>query len=86
MSKDQLLGVLLMAASIIVAIIYIYALLSPAYTMLVLQLTAGAIVLAVLFIIGWIGYTLATTPPPPPIEELEKELEEEAKTGGGGKG
>ncbi|RSN70343.1 transcriptional regulator, partial [Candidatus Korarchaeum cryptofilum] len=29
--------------------------------------------------LGWIGYTLATTPPPKPIEEIEKEIEEELK-------
>lgn len=34
---------------------------------------------AVLFILAWIGYTLATTPPPKPIEEIEKELEQELK-------
>jgi predicted DNA-binding transcriptional regulator len=30
-------------------------------------------------VIGWIGFTLATTPPPKPIEEIEKELSEELK-------
>ena len=34
---------------------------------------------AILFILAWIGWTLATTPPPKPIEEIEKELEEELK-------
>jgi len=36
-------------------------------------------VAAVMGILAWIGYTLATTPPPKPIEEIEKELEEELK-------
>jgi len=36
-------------------------------------------VTGVLFIVAWIGWTLATTPPPKPIEEIEKEIEEELK-------
>jgi len=30
-------------------------------------------------ILGWIGWTMATTPPPKPIEEIAKELEAETK-------
>jgi len=36
-------------------------------------------VAAVLGILAWVGYALATTPPPKPIEEIEKEIEEELK-------
>ena len=43
--------------------------------MLVLQLTGFIAVGAVLGILAWIGYMLATTPPPKPIEDIEKELE-----------
>jgi predicted DNA-binding transcriptional regulator len=43
--------------------------------MLVLQLTGFIAVGAVLGILAWIGYTLATTPSPKPIEDVEKELE-----------
>jgi predicted DNA-binding transcriptional regulator len=43
--------------------------------MLMLQLTGFIAVGAVLGILAWIGYTLATTPPPKPIEDIEKELE-----------
>jgi predicted DNA-binding transcriptional regulator len=43
--------------------------------MLTLQLTGFIAVGAVLGILAWIGYTLATTPPPKPIEDVEKELE-----------
>jgi predicted DNA-binding transcriptional regulator len=45
--------------------------------LLVVQLTALAAVTAVVLILAWIGYTLATTPPPRAIEEIEKELEEQ---------
>jgi len=43
---------------------------------------------AVLGILAWIGYTLATTPPPKPIEDVEKELEnsEEKPESRGGSG
>jgi predicted DNA-binding transcriptional regulator len=40
----------------------------------VLQLTAFVAVAAVLGILTWIGYALATTPLPNPIEEIEKEV------------
>ncbi len=32
-------------------------------------------VAAVLGILAWVGYALATTPPPKPIEEIEKEVQ-----------
>ncbi|MGQ9479602.1 MAG: transcriptional regulator [Thermoproteota archaeon] len=77
MSKDQALGALLMVGSIAVLLIYIWLLfLSPWYE-IVLKLTALVAVGAVLLIITWIGYTLATTPPPKPIEEIEKEAGKE---------
>lgn len=44
-----------------------------------IKITVFIAVAAVMGILAWIGYTLATTPPPKPIEEIEKELEEELK-------
>jgi len=41
----------------------------------ILQLTAFVAVAAVLGILAWVGYALATTPPPKPIEEIEKEVQ-----------
>ncbi len=78
MSRDQLIGALLMAGSIAGILIYGYLLITP-YSYIVLQLTAFVAVAGVLGILAWIGYTLATTPPPKPIEEIEKEIEEELK-------
>ena len=78
MSRDQLIGALLMAASIAGILIYGYLLITP-FSYIVLQLTAFVAVAGVLGILAWIGYTLATTPPPKPIEEIEKEIEEELK-------
>jgi predicted DNA-binding transcriptional regulator len=37
-------------------------------------------VAAVLGVVAWIGYTLATTTPPKPIEEIEKEIRHELET------
>ena len=41
------------------------------WAQLTLQVSALAAVGAVLLIMAWIGYTLATTPPPMPIEDFD---------------
>ncbi len=79
MNKDQVIGVGLLLASIVVIVIYGWLVFFTEYSMLVLQLTGFIAVAGVFGILAWIGYTLATTPPPKPIEEIEKELEEELK-------
>lgn len=79
MNRDQVIGVAIMAASIIVIFLYIYVLFATEYYMLLLKLTGAIAVAGVFGILAWIGYTLATTPPPKPIEEIEKEIEEELK-------
>jgi len=78
MSKDQLIGLALVLGSIIGVIIYAWLLFfwNP---QIILQLTAFIIIVGGLSIVGWIGYTLATTPPPKPIEDIEKEIEKEMK-------
>ena len=60
-------------------VIYGWILFFTEWTILLLQITGFVAVAAILGILAWIGYTLATTPPPKPIEEIEKELEEELK-------
>ena len=79
MSKDQVIGALILVASVIGIIVYGWILFFTEWTILLLQLTGFVAVAAVLGILAWIGYTLATTPPPKPIEEVEKELEGELK-------
>jgi predicted DNA-binding transcriptional regulator len=74
MSKDQVLGSLILLGSIAGIAVYVWLLFLTPYAMVVLQLTALIAVGAVLAILAWIGYTLATTPPPKPIEDIEKEL------------
>ena len=79
MSRDQVIGALILVASVIGIIVYGWILFFTEWAILLLQLTGFVTVAAVLGILAWIGYTLATTPPPKPIEEIEKELEGELK-------
>jgi len=78
-NKDQIIGVGLLIAAIIVTIVYVWLVFFTPYDIFVLKITGAVAIAAIFGIIGWIGYTLATTPPPKPIEEIEKELEEELK-------
>jgi len=81
MERDRLVGAFLVLASLVVCIAYAYVLFltNERLALLFLKLTGLIAVWGVFGILGWIGYTLATTPPPKPIEELGKELEEELK-------
>jgi len=82
MSRDQLIGTLLIAVSIIAIAVYLWLLFFPPITgidFILIKITAAIAIAAIFGILGWIGYTLATTPPPKPIEEIEKEIEEELK-------
>jgi len=65
-SKDQAYGALILAGSL--AGLAVYAWLLYALPMVILQITAFLAVAAVLVILAWIGWTMATTPPPEPIE------------------
>jgi predicted DNA-binding transcriptional regulator len=80
MSKDAVIGVGILAASIIVIAVSLWLIFLPPLAgvdLLVLKLTGSVAVAAIFGILAWIGYTLATTPPPKPIEEIEKEIEKE---------
>jgi predicted DNA-binding transcriptional regulator len=66
MSMDQIYGAIILLVSIVGLVVY--ALLLYLYPVLVLQVTAFLLVALVLVIMGWIGYTMATTPPPAPLE------------------
>ena len=79
MNRDQLVGALILIASIIGILVYGWIVFFTEWALILLQLTGLIAVAAVLGILAWIGYTLATTPPPKPVEDIEKELEEELK-------
>ena len=77
MSKDQILGILLLIGGILGILVYGWLVLISSWSLLILQLTGFVAVAGVLAIVAWIGYTLATTPAPQPIEDLEKEISQE---------
>jgi len=74
MHKDKAIGLGLLIAGILGIIIYGWLVFSPLWQ-LVLRITAFIAVAAILGIIAWVGYALATTPPPKPIEEIEREVQ-----------
>jgi len=78
MNNDRTLGGLIFLGSIVGAIAYFWLIFMSPWAILTIQASAFLAVSAVLLIIAWIGYTLATTPPPVPLEDLdlEEEIEE----------
>ena len=83
MSKDQVLGAGILIGSLLGIGLYFYLIFLSSWTWawLTIQLSAFVAVGAVLLILAWIGYTLATTPPPAPLEDftLEEEKAESEK-------
>jgi predicted DNA-binding transcriptional regulator len=77
MANDRVIGGGILGGSIVGIIIY--GLLVFYWPTIVLQLTAFIGVAAILCILAWIGYTMATTPPPEPITEMP-EMKTEGKT------
>lgn len=78
MSKDQALGSMILLGSILGIAAYFYLTFLSSWIILTIQISAFIAVAAILLIIAWIGYTLATTPPPTPLEDLD--LEEGTET------
>ncbi len=79
MGRDQMIGYMLLAISVVVIVVYGWLVFMSEYSLLILQITGFVAVTGIFGILAWIGYTLATTPPPKPIEEIEKEIEAELK-------
>ena len=85
MSKDQIYGGLVFIVSLVIAIFYIGIFLGESIGIPFLAslkwwaiaLPVILLVLAILVILMWIGWTMLTTPPPTPLElETSKETEE----------
>jgi predicted DNA-binding transcriptional regulator len=72
---NRAIGVGLMAVSVIGILLYGWLVFFSPWQVFILQLTAFVAVAAVLGILAWVGYALATTPPPKPFEEIEKEVQ-----------
>jgi predicted DNA-binding transcriptional regulator len=87
LSRDQRIGLALLLGGILGIVLYGWLVFFSPWSQVVIQVTMFAAVSAVLGVLAWIGYTLATTPPPKPLEEIEKELSKEggASSEGGGK-
>jgi len=75
MHRDKAIGVGLVGVGVIGILLYGWLVFFSPWQVLILQLTAFVAVAAVLGILAWVGYALATTPPPKPIEEIEKEVQ-----------
>lgn len=81
MSRDKAIGIGILVLSVVVPLLIIYLLFFSPYDVqiMTLKMIVTLAIVALCGVVGWIGYTLATTPPPKPIEEIEKEIEEELK-------
>ena len=76
--NDTVLGYIVLIGSLVGVGCYFYLVFLSPWALLVVQVSAFLAVAAVLVIIAWIGYTLATTPPPAPLEDFEESLEDDA--------
>ncbi len=86
-SKDQMMGFGILGVAIVLVIVYLWALLLSPWEFVIgdyplrwwaFILPVAILVIGVLGIAAWIGYTMATTPPPKPLEEIP-ELSEDAE-------
>ena len=72
MAKDRAIGAALVAGAVIGVLIYGFLMFYFGYdsrvALYTLEITAFVAVFAILAILGWIGYVMATTPPPVPLE------------------
>ena len=75
---DRAVGAAVLVGSLVGLGVYFYLLFLSPWTLLVVQLSAFLAVAAMLFIVAWIGYTMATTPPPTPLDvSMEDSVMEE---------
>jgi predicted DNA-binding transcriptional regulator len=83
---DRVLGGVILVGSLLGVACYFWLVFLSSWAMLVIQVSVFAAVAAVLWIVAWIGYTLATTPPPMPLDDVSEGLGEvgsETVVGGG---
>ncbi len=81
MSREALVGWGMVAAALVAVVLfgYLFFLAQPETQWLAVRVVLYLAILGVAGILGWVGYSLATTPPPKPIEEIEKEIQEELR-------
>ena len=62
--RNRSAGLAILSASVILFIIYAYALLFSGYGIIVMEVTMLAAIGVLLTVLGWIGYTMLTAPRP----------------------
>ncbi|MHA1409198.1 MAG: transcriptional regulator [Candidatus Odinarchaeia archaeon] len=70
---DRVLGYVILVGGLVGVACYFYLVFMSPWVLLVVQVSAFLAVAAVLVVVAWIGYTLATTPPPEPLGDLMAE-------------
>ncbi len=73
MHKDQLYGGIIFVVAIIIINffnLWLFGVIPNLEPIWVVDIVVWLLVMLVLGIAGWIGWTMASTPPPKPIEEL----------------
>jgi len=68
MANDRAIGSAILVGSVLGIIVY--GLLLYYWPLTILEITAFVALAVILAILGWIGYTMATTPPPEPIADV----------------
>jgi predicted DNA-binding transcriptional regulator len=68
MANDRAIGGAVLGGSVVG--IVVYGLIIYFWPLFVLEITAFVAVFAILAILAWIGYTMATTPPPEPMADI----------------
>ena len=76
---DRVSGYAMLFGSLLGVACYFYLVFLSPWALLVVQISAFLAVAAVLVVMAWIGYTLATTPSPEPLEDLVAEISTEEK-------
>ena len=71
MSRDQTIGWSILLVSVLGVVVYFYLTFLSPWGLFTIQVSAFLAVGAVLLIVAWIGYTMATTPPPVPLEDID---------------
>ena len=74
---DKVSGYAILFGSLLGIACYFYLVFLSPWAQLVVQISAFLAVAAVLVIVAWIGYTLATTPSPMPLDDLEESSTED---------
>lgn len=77
MSNDKIIGGGMLVGSLIGIGIYLWLLWDPNLSYNTLRVSAFLAVTAILLIVAWIGYTLATTPPPVPLDDLNFDFDDD---------